>query len=139
MTLEERIEDITKLDFKQGIVKGSSKTDLYNPFGRTESLTELLKIKVTASLNDKLRSLPNYAEVVRLILEDDIKSGKFLLRKPTRLKTGAGAKFNQSEPATSQLGVRVSKNFLEEIKQHKGWGSKVREALEEAIADLDFK
>lgn len=138
MGLQERIKEITEIEFKQGVTAGNKKTEVYNPFGRIEPLTEFLKIKVSGEFRDKLRSLPNYAEIVRLILEHDLETGKFPLRKPTPRKRGRGGDLINKSGACEQLAVRVSKSFLEEIKQHKGWSAKAREALYEAIAELNI-
>lgn len=138
MCLEEKIKKVLEADFKQGVTKGSKKTEVYNPFGRSEPLTEFLKIQVSPSFKEKMRSLPNYAEVVRLVLEHDLETGQFPLRKPITLKTGMGAKSNNQEGATSQIGIRVSKILLEEIKQHKNWSAKAREALYEALTKINL-
>ncbi len=135
MSLQERIKETLEIKFDTSNCKGTGRTEVYNPFGRTEPLTEFLKIKVSAEFREKLRSLPNYAEIVRIILENDIETGKFPLRKPTPKKRGPSGDLNKSG-ASAQIAVRVSKSFLEEIKQHKGWSAKAREALYEAINNL---
>lgn len=136
MLLQDRITEVININFQREAQQGKKRSELYNPYGRSEPLTEFLKIKVSGEFRSKLQSLPNHAEVIRLILENDLKSGKFPLRKPAHRKRGRGGDFLDRSGACEQVAVRVSSKFLEEIKQYKNWSSKAREALYEAVSEF---
>ena len=48
----------------------------YNNFGRTQTYAEQIAFKVSKEMNKCIITLPNWAEVVRLVLEEEIQSGR---------------------------------------------------------------
>ncbi|MDF5726125.1 MAG: hypothetical protein PUP91_37920 [Rhizonema sp. PD37] len=128
MTLIEKIEKI--LETPSDLPKaGKRKGENYNPFGRSEKLIKKLSIRVSLSFKTQLMQLPNWAEIVRTILEDDLDSGEFFLRHPQPKKRGRGGDLIGRSGADDQIVVKVGEEFLERITSILRWQAKAREAL----------
>lgn len=85
MELQEKIEKILHTDpCSPGLRE--KRDEVYNPFGRQEKLTQNLIFKVDEKFKKRLLTLPNWAEIVRVVLEYELDTGEFILRRPQRQK-----------------------------------------------------
>ncbi|MDF5733375.1 MAG: hypothetical protein PUP92_36710 [Rhizonema sp. PD38] len=115
---------------------GKDRDKTYNPFGRSEKLTEILAFRIDPNFKKIIVKLPNWAEIVRLILEDDLDSNQLPLRCPQPKKRGRGGDLENKSGADEQIVIRVSITFKQRIIAIPKWQAKSREALYEKIEDL---
>lgn len=134
MILEEKIEKILHTKpCSPGLREKRDET--YNPFGRQEKLTQNLIFKVDEMFKKRLMLLPNWAEIVRVVLEHELDTGEFILRRPQPQRRGRSGSVDGTG-ANGSIALRVSESFEMRIKEIPRWQAKARQALTERLDDL---
>lgn len=132
MLLTEKINLILQLDPNARTPRTGKghKEQSYNPYGRTEKLTETITLRLLPAFKEVLIKLPHWSEIVRVVLESELDSGNFFLRQPAKHKPGRGS---TAFSTNAQIIVRVSEEFKERITSVSRWQARAREALYDAL------